>query len=962
MPLIHSRFSLHRDGLRVAVALLLALLCAHVSLAATIDVDSDCELPAAIIAANTDSNTHDTDCTAGSGADTISLANVGGSIQVQTAPAQITTEITLAGAGQSISGDAQTRIFHVASSGKLTIDNATLESGAVNESSFGGMIWNEGGTVTITNSTISSNEAGYGGAIASSGTLTISNSAIQTSEADASDGKGGGIYISGGSATITNSAITGNAAEYGGGIYLQSGSLTISNSTIAQGNSAKSSGGGAGMHIAGGTATITHTTIHGNTLTGSASSSGGTALVVDGTSASVSLRNSILSDADSSTQDCRLTSSATLAQTVGNLIESGNGNCTAPDSRNDANLDAIAGAPGYHKPSDTSEALGIGDAAICRQYPQDRLGYSRPPTGCDAGAVERDGYNYIDVQSTCSLANAISSAENDNVSGGCNSGVSDNAAIDYIRLNADVSYSAAIAGIHSALPHISSVMILDGGGYTISKASGGDFRLFDIYSGGDFTLRDATVRGFTQTTGGAVYNRDTLTLEDCLFEGNIDKSSGGSGGGALHLDSGQTSTTINRCAFKENDSENGPGGAIESRGGSLTVSNSTFIGNTCASDGCAINIGGGTVELSHNTYWNNATDGTGNISGVNGGGGTVDMLNSIIGRDSRLGGQLCGGSFNNYNAERGIIMWNGPTQNDPCGKVTVANPNLGAETGSVPYLPLRAGSPAIGAGAGPAASTCARYPTDQRGASRPASGCDLGAVQYFAVEESEIIAGGPNIPPTPVSCTGYVLNQATDLRLSASFGICNGIQFQRLEARGIGIQGIVEGGFLDAVDVWGWVRPTVEVCFPQAGKTLFLNAASSPRTVAPLASFRDGFFTCARVTTAGTIVLMSPDSPHGSSPADSPPGPLAMPAAQSPAAQPAPEPTAIASTPLSNCMVRTQAILNLRTSPNGTIVGLVPWDAWLTAFARSPGWYYIDYHGERGWISAGHVEPRGSCG
>ena len=162
-----------------------------------------------------------------------------------------------------------------------------------------------------------------------------------------------------------------------------------------------------------------------------------------------------------------------------------------------------------------------------------------------------------------------------------------------------------------------------------------------------------------------------------------------------------------------------------SGGGNLTVSNSSFIGNTCATDGCAIQIDGGTVELSHNTYWNNASDTSGNTSGVHGGGGTVDMLNSIIGRDTTTGGRLCGGSFNNHNSERRHHhVERSPRRNNPCGNVTVANPRLGGQTGFPPYLPLGAGSGGESGAGGD--GVCGRYPIDQRGAARPDTKCDSG--------------------------------------------------------------------------------------------------------------------------------------------------------------------------------------------------------------------------------------------
>ena len=222
---------------------------------------------------------------------------------------------------------------------------------------------------------------------------------------------------------------------------------------------------------------------------------------------------------------------------------------------------------------------------------------------------------------------------------------------------------------------------------------------------------------------------------------------------------------------------------------------------------------------------------------------------------------------------------------------------------------------------------------------------------------------GESLTPKPPVCSGADLNEGANLRLSASYGLCNGVQFQRVDRGGIGIGWVLEGGFVDAVDVWSWVQPTVEVCFPQAGKTLFLDASTSPRTVSPLASFVDGNYTCARIGKAGTIVLMAADSPHGNPPSEIAPAPLVASAEPAPVSEPAPAAAEIPHQPLTNCMVRTKAILNLRDAPNGAVVGLVPWEAWLTAFKYLPGWYYIDYHGERGWISANYVEPRGDfCG
>ncbi len=146
---------------------------------------------------------------------------------------------------------------------------------------------------------------------------------------------------------------------------------------------------------------------------------------------------------------------------------------------------------------------------------------------------------------------------------------------------------------------------------------------------------------------------------------------------------------------------------------------------------------------------------------------------------------------------------------------------------------------------------------------------------------------------------------------------------------------------MDAVDVWGWVRPTATVCFPQAGSTLFINASATPQPIEQLPSWLEGNSTCASVDAHGLIVLLPMDSPHTTAPSA---GAHSMHSA------------------FSGCMVTTQARLNLRYEPNGVIIGVVPANATLTTFASQDGWYNVDCYGTRGWISAYHTTSIGNCG
>ncbi|NEO55452.1 MAG: DUF4347 domain-containing protein [Okeania sp. SIO3B5] len=159
-------------------------------------------------------------------------------------------------------------------SATININNSTISG---NSGAFGGGIGlgtagvnDSGGTVNINNSTISGNEAGFGGGGIgnSDGTVNLSHSTISNNSAEE---YGGGIFNSG-TVNINNSTISDNSASgylsyglvyggYGGGIYNLVGIASIKNSTIS-GNSADYGGGG--ISNSGGTAIISNSTITGN--------------------------------------------------------------------------------------------------------------------------------------------------------------------------------------------------------------------------------------------------------------------------------------------------------------------------------------------------------------------------------------------------------------------------------------------------------------------------------------------------------------------------------------------------------------------------------------------------------------------------------------------------------------------------------------------------------------------------
>ena len=155
--------------------------------------------------------------------------------------------------------------------GTLTMEGCTI-SGNIS-GWYGGGIYNTGGTLIITDTTISEcivRSYGGGGICNSGGNATITNCIIKSCETtvyhDYRDG-GAGIYIKGnGIFTMQDSEITENiSSSYGGGVYVYDGTFTMDGGTIS-GNTAHWDGGG--VYVNGGTFTMSDGTISGNTAGG----------------------------------------------------------------------------------------------------------------------------------------------------------------------------------------------------------------------------------------------------------------------------------------------------------------------------------------------------------------------------------------------------------------------------------------------------------------------------------------------------------------------------------------------------------------------------------------------------------------------------------------------------------------------------------------------------------------------
>ena len=200
--------------------------------------------------------------------------------------------------------------------------------------------------------------------------------------------------------------------------------------------------------------------------------------------------------------------------------------------------------------------------------------------------------------------------------------------------------------------------------------------------------------------------------------------------------------------------------------------------------------------------------------------------------------------------------------------------------------------------------------------------------------------------------TCQTLSDASNrITVSSSAGLESGIQCQQLNGAGIGISSIVEAGFTSAVDVWGLVRDA-RVCFEFAsGSMLFLDAANSPRTAAPIASSTEDSSICATIDRPGSLVLV-PSS--GALPLE----PTQPAESTRPTVQIAP-----ATRGLFGCQITTTTFVSFRDSPGGpNVLFYVHPGVTMYAFDREGDWFRVRLQNADGWISALYAVSEGLCG
>ena len=571
-------------------------------------------------------------------------------------------------------------------------------------------------------------ERHVGGGIFNSGTLTVSNSILLHNTADA-----GGAIFNGTVLEVVNSTFEGNAADRGGGVFNYMGTMHVANSTFS-GNSARGEGGdngkGGAVHNLS-TATITNSTLAGNSAT-----AGGGGIFSYGT---LTLRNSILwCNGGGDLEDHKtLSVSQTLIgidpQFVRDPSDGGDGWGDDPDTPGvdeSANDDC-----GDLRLTSQSPAIDYGDGAaavdaqgnpLATDFGGNPRNYGGSPV--DAGAYEfqdamaagretaslvvntpEDAFDLYDGQ--VSLREAIYYAATDSP----NTTITFDAALDGATITLDGAGLWIDKGLTIDAAALASLTIdADGRSRGVAVVAPADDEVELI----GLTVTHASVKGH----GGGIYNAGTLKVTACSLSDNAAEYAGGISncGGTL---------TVLDSTFSGNTAVYS-GGGIDNYGGTATVTNGTFRGNSATYGGGICNYQG-TLAIANVALWDNSacqggalcnSDATLSITSstitgnaANDGGGiaaydtysNMTLHNTIVaqnaagaGPDIYQDGGVLTGSYN--------LIGNGTTQmlvdgtdgnlvgtpGNPIDPLFVRNPS-GGDPGD---LHLQPGSPAVDAG------------------------------------------------------------------------------------------------------------------------------------------------------------------------------------------------------------------------------------------------------------------------
>ena len=335
---------------------------------------------------------------------------------------------------------------------------------------------------------------------------------------------------------------------------------------------------------------------------------------------------------------------------------------------------------------------------------------------------------------------------------------------------------------------------------TSSMVGGSSYLWFD--ASGAFTINGNgySIIGPPNQTTISVVNGATLDLNDVIIRQNTHA-------GAVAVNVFGSRLNARNVIFRDNAGNGGPLSALANS--QIYLENVQFLNNrrvgTTANVGSAINVPGGNVLVS-------VTNGI--FRGNAGRPYVIGVSTAATGTTVQLQG--CITFQNNINT----------------GNTPAANYGRYGTAGTI---------------------------TDSNTGACPAAGFSywLSLTPSGRSKKKKVPTATPTSTPRPqIAATHVALQAATGATFGATFGLDSGVHFRQLDGAGIGIQSIIDAGYLEAFDVWGYVEQGVEVCFPQIGRVIFLDANTSPRAIVPLESTVMNGQTCVSINSPGSLVLL----------------------------------------------------------------------------------------------------------
>ena len=487
-----------------------------------------------------------------------------------------------------------------------------VPSGASNSNKgLGGGIYSFDSTLTVTDSTISGNEA-------KGSTSTIIYNDGELSSSTLGNG-GGGICAVGKKSDVTldKVTVTGNKATSnvstnlgaGGGIEAQGGSLTVKDSTISN-NNARGNGGGI-FSAQGNVLDVSDSTIQGN----KGNNGGG-------------IHTGEARDASKTPSKATITDTKVLENEA---IGSGEGGGVYVGTRADATLKGCTVA------NNKSVSTGGGIAAKLGTVTLDDT------TVENNQAVNGGGLFHLGIAVPGSLTLQNGSIIRNNTASSMGGGLFLWGNVGLKSENSEISgnkalYGAGIAASQYTANFTSPKLELvdtkvNNNGDASTVMGGGIYAA----SGVTVTSKNTKFLDNTANSGGGIllYLNSSADLNNSEVSGN---KATGNGGGVYVYDATSSLTASNGTVFRENSGYRG--GGIFSSGGTVTVEDSTFEKNTATDDGGAIAATQNSSLTVRNSkvLENKAADTAGGILAEK---STLEVTDSIIdGNRASVGGGL----------------------------------------------------------------------------------------------------------------------------------------------------------------------------------------------------------------------------------------------------------------------------------------------------------------------------------